>query len=221
MGCTNSAMNEGGALKHGCPDAGPVNSTGDPAIPLYNSTKPRCGGGGGAGAGEACNADVVEQPADLTTLDDHYARHVADFLALHTAGGPRAGRPFFAYVPFSHVHVPLSHNPRFQNKSRANTLFGDTLLEMDNTFGRIMTSLEQAKLDADTLVLVVGDNGPWNAYCEDAGSQGPFIGRMYRRNFPDPLHSHHNPLNPNRRRLRPARALAYPNPRFRVDAESA
>ena len=189
MGCSNTPLSENGTAIHGCPDSGPVNSTadGNPAIPLYNSTAPRCGGGGGGGAaGEACNADVVEQPADLTTLDDHYARHVADFLALHAAGGPRAGRPFFAYVPFSHVHVPLSHNPRFQNKSRANTLFGDTLLEMDNTFGRIMTSLEQAKLDADTLVLVVGDNGPWNAYCEDAGSQGPFIGRMYRRNFLDP-----------------------------------
>ena len=63
-----------------------------------------------------------------------------------------------------------------QNQSKRNTLFADTLLEMDDTFGRIMAQLEELKLDEDTLVLVVGDNGPWNAYCEDAGSQGPFTG---------------------------------------------
>ena len=151
MGCSNTPLSENGTAIHGCPDSGAVNSTDSPAIPLYNSTAPHC-------SGETCSADVIQQPADLTTLDDHYVQHVSDFLALHAAGGPRAGRPFFAYVPFSHTHVPLSHNPRFQNKSRVNTLFGDTLLEMDDTFGRIMKALEQASLDTDTLVLVVGDN---------------------------------------------------------------
>ena len=154
MGCTNSALRENGTAKHGCPDSG-VPDQGQPAIPLYNSTAPRCDGG----PGPACSADVVEQPADLTQLDDHYAKHVSDFFTLHAAGGAREGRPFLAYVPFSHVHVPLSHNPRFQNKSKRNTLFADTLLEMDDTFGRIMASLESLKLDENTLVLVVGDNG--------------------------------------------------------------
>jgi hypothetical protein len=170
MGCTNSALRENGTAKAGCPTSGAPNQ-GEPAIPLYNSTQPYC-----AGSGPVCSDDVVEQPADLRTLDDHYVRHVSDFLALHAAGGAREGRPFFAYVPFSHVHVPLSHNPRFQNQSKRNTLFADTLLEMDDTFGRIMAQLEELKLDEDTLVLVVGDNGPWNAYCDDAGSQGPFTG---------------------------------------------
>jgi hypothetical protein len=159
MGCTNSALRENGTAKAGCPTSGAPDQ-GEPAIPLYNSTQPRC-----AGSGPVCSDDVVEQPADLRTLDDHYVRHVSDFLALHAAGGAREGRPFFAYVPFSHVHVPLSHNPRFQNKSKRNTLFADTLLEMDDTFGRIMARLEELKLDEDTLVLVVGDNGARCARC--------------------------------------------------------
>jgi arylsulfatase A-like enzyme len=171
MGCTNTALTESGARKHGCPDSGAPNQ-GQPAIPLYNSTQPRCATPGSP----VCSGDVVQQPADLTTLDDFYAQTVHNFLARHAAGGPLEGVPFFAYVPFSHVHVPLSHNPRFQNKSKRNTLFADTLLEMDDTFGRIMASLEQLSLDFNTVVLVVGDNGPWNAYCNDAGSQGPFIG---------------------------------------------
>lgn len=157
MGCTNSALRENGTAKAGCPTSGAPDQ-GEPAIPLYNSTQPNC-----AGSGPVCSDDVVEQPADLRTLDDHYVSHVSDFLALHAAGGAREGRPFFAYVPFSHVHVPLSHNPRFQNKSKRNTLFADTLLEMDDTFGRIMAQLEELKLDEDTLVLVVGDNGARSA----------------------------------------------------------
>jgi arylsulfatase G len=157
MGCTNSALRENGTAKHGCPDGGAPDQ-GSPAIPLYNATAPKC-----AGAGPVCSDAVIQQPADLTQLDEHYVRHVSDFLALHAAGGAREGRPFFAYVPFSHVHVPLSHNPRFQNKSKRNTLFADTLLEMDDTFGRIMARLEQLKLDQDTLVVVVGDNGPVSA----------------------------------------------------------
>src|ERR1700749_1799530 len=28
-------------------------------------------------------------------------------------GGPLAGRPFFLYMPFSHIHVPLSHDPKY------------------------------------------------------------------------------------------------------------
>jgi len=47
---------------------------------------------------------------------------------------------------------------------------------MDATVGRIVDSLKSNGLADNTLLLVVGDNGPWNAYCEDAGSQGPFVG---------------------------------------------
>ena len=166
QGCSNTPLSENGTAIHGCPDSGPVNITDSPAIPLYNASAPKC-----AGSGPVCSDFVVQQPADLTQLDDHYVNHVSDFLALHAAGGAREGRPFFAYVPFSHVHVPLSHNPRFQNKSKRNTLFADTLLEMDDTFGRIMARLEQLKLDQDTLVVVVGDNGPVSA--PDLTQTGP------------------------------------------------
>ena len=173
MGCTNTAMNEQGGLKPpGCPTSGPGNS---PAIPLYNATAPRC-------TGVSCNAEIVQQPVDLTHLDDFYADSAAQFFAKHGPGGALSGTPFFAYVPFSHVHVPLSHNPKFTNASVRRTLFADTLLEMDDTVGRIVASLKQNGLLDNTLIIVVGDNGVWNAYvsyifanASQASTQSPKI----------------------------------------------
>lgn len=154
MGCTNSALTPGGKEKQGCPSTGPSNTTVN-AIPLYNATS-HC-----SGPGPTCSTSIIQQPADLTQLDDFYAEAVDAFLAPHSPSGPMAGTPFFAYIPFSHVHVPLSHNPKYQNASKRNNLFADTLLEMDATVGRIMASLKAYQLDTSTLVLVVGDNGRW------------------------------------------------------------
>ena len=150
MGCTNSALTANGTLKRGCPQSGPANKT-QLAIPLYNTTKD-C-----QGRGPTCSDFIIQQPADLTQLDDHYSAAAEAFFSKFGPGGDSVGRPFFAYFPFSHVHVPLSHNPRFQNASKRNNLFADTLLEMDATVGRIIQSLKSNKLDGNTLVLVVGE----------------------------------------------------------------
>ena len=170
MGCTNTALDDAGNPKRGCPTTGPANAT-QLAIPLYNSTL-RCDDALGA----ACSASLAQQPADLTGLDDYYGSAVEGFLARFGPGGAAAGTPFFAYLPFSHVHVPLSHAPRFRNASKRNNLFADTLLEMDATVGRVVAALKANALESNTIILVVGDNGPWNSYCAHAGSQGPFVG---------------------------------------------
>ncbi len=170
MGCTDTALDDAGNPKAGCPATGPANGT-PLAIPLYNSTK-KCDDARGA----TCSASILQQPADLTELDNYYGSAAESFFARFGPGGAAAGRPFFAYMPFSHVHVPLSHNKKFQNASKRNNLFADTLLEMDATVGRVVASLKANQLDKSTLVLVVGDNGPWNEFCSHAGSQGPFVG---------------------------------------------
>lgn len=166
MGCQNSALNASGLPKP--PGCSTTKNASSPAIPLYNASLD-C-------SGISCNSEIVQQPADLTLLDNFYAQAADEFISMHASGAPLHGTPFFMYVPFSHVHVPLSHNPRFRNASKRNNLFADTLLEMDDTVGRIVGSLRTHALDEDTLILVVGDNGPWNAYCDDAGSQGFFTG---------------------------------------------
>lgn len=122
-------------------------------MPLYNSTGVNCTGNGDS----SCNADIEEQPVNLTTLSGRYAAYAERYLQLpagHRSGthvppvvddvaGPvllgcrfiseQAGgeQPFFLYMAMSHMHVPLAHDPRFDNVSRRTDrqVFGDTLAE--------------------------------------------------------------------------------------------
>lgn len=57
------------------------------------------------------NADIIEQPVDLNQLCDHYADKANDFL--RSAISAEDEKPFFLYVAFAHMHVPLSHAPRY------------------------------------------------------------------------------------------------------------
>lgn len=148
----------------------PPPDTGTPALPLYNSTGPNCTGHA------SCNADIAQQPVDLTSLADVYAEGADEFISRHGAGGSRAGIPFFLYMAFSHVHVPLAHAAKWTNSSARNTVFGDTLMELDDTVGRIIASLDAAGVRNNTLVFLTGDNGPWEAKCDLAGSKGPWLG---------------------------------------------
>ena len=101
----------------------------------------------------------VQQPVNFTTLSDRYSAFATEFIG-NTTHDPR---PFFLYVPFSHIHTPqyvATRNSGRSGKSGAAGHFYDTLLELDETVGSIMAALTENKLDENTLVLVTGDNGP-------------------------------------------------------------
>jgi arylsulfatase A-like enzyme len=59
--------------------------------------------------------------------------------------------------------------------------FYDTLFELDETVGKIMASLKSHGVDDSTLVLVTGDNGPWEEKCDLTGSAGPYTG-LWQKN---------------------------------------
>ena len=70
------------------------------------------------------------------------------------------------------VHVPLYVSEKFKGKSKAG-LFGDVMMEVDWSVGRILETLRKNKLDKDTLVIFTSDNGPWLNYGDHAGSAAP------------------------------------------------
>ena len=157
-----------------CPTGPNTNPNGkEPsALALYNATT-NCGG-----AADNCNAQIVQAPLTEVELDRNYAGYLDAFFHNHSAPG---SPPFFAYMAFSHMHVPLFFDPKFANSSARNTLFGDTLMEADDTVRRIMASLRAAGLEDNTLVLATADNGPWAVKCELAGSPGPYIGAYQKK----------------------------------------
>jgi len=83
--------------------------------------------------------------------------------------------PFFLYLPYSMVHVPIYASDAFKGKSGAG-LWGDVVMELDASIGKVVETLREQGLAEDTLVIFTSDNGPWIGYGDHAGSPGPFRG---------------------------------------------
>lgn len=84
-------------------------------------------------------------------------------------------RPFFLYLPHAAVHVPIHPGPEFRGKS-PHGRFCDWVEEADWSVGRVLDTLRETRLDANTLVIFTSDNGPWLAHGADAGSAAPLYG---------------------------------------------
>ncbi len=110
--------------------------------------------------------EILEQPADQTTITMRYAEEAVRFIRA------RRDEPFFVYVPHSMPHVPLFRTPEFEGRSEAG-LYGDVIEEIDWSVGRILAALEEEGLADRTLVVFSSDNGPWTAFRTQGGLAGP------------------------------------------------
>ena len=177
-------------------DAGDFFSNQPVAIPLFDSSGPRCSGH------VNCSQDISQQPFDPFALNHRYAVRASEIFSRFKAGGPDAGKPFLLYVAFAHTHTPLAYQAKYDNASTRpgyQQVFGNTLAEVDGSVGEIMAALESNGLAEDTLVVLtagaqraclpllcglltralLADNGPADlpqSDCDDIGSAGPFLG---------------------------------------------
>ncbi|MDE0102740.1 MAG: arylsulfatase [Bryobacterales bacterium] len=70
----------------------------------------------------------------------------------------QADRPFFLYFAHRDTHGPIAPNERFLGSSGIGP-YGDFVLELDWSVGRILDTLDELGLSDDTLVLFSSDNG--------------------------------------------------------------
>lgn len=112
------------------------------------------------------NGEVVERPADQTTLTRRYTEEASQFIRA------RKDRPFFLYFAHTFPHVPLFASPAFQGKSRAG-IYGDAVQELDWSVGQVLDTLLDEGLAEKTLVFFTSDNGPWLIMGNQGGSAGP------------------------------------------------
>lgn len=120
------------------------------------------------------DGQVVEQPADQSTLTKRYTEEAIAFIQSQTKNdAPGTRIPFFLYLAHTFPHVPLFASPDFKGKSRAG-IYGDAVEEIDWSTGRILETLRQSGLAENTLVLFTSDNGPWLTQGAQGGSAGPF-----------------------------------------------
>ena len=75
--------------------------------------------------------------------------------------------PFFLYLPYFTVHTPIQSKPKTVEKYKAkingdkrfNPKFGAMIEHMDENIGRLLQSLKEEKLEENTLLVFLSDNG--------------------------------------------------------------
>ena len=111
------------------------------------------------------NEQVLERPAEQTTLTKRYTDEAIKFISANKS------KPFFLYLAHAMPHMPLFRSKEFENKSQRG-LYGDVIEELDANVGRLLDTLRQMKLDKNTLVVFTSDNGPWSLFDQQGGSAG-------------------------------------------------
>lgn len=95
--------------------------------------------------------EVIEYPADQTTLTKRYTEESIRFINANKDG------PFFLYLPHTMVHLPLAVSEAFAG--RTGKLIWDAIEEVDWSVGEILKAVSAAGIDDRTLVIFTSDNG--------------------------------------------------------------
>jgi len=106
-------------------------------------------------------------------IDSQLVERSIDFMSRQQ----QAGRPFFAYVPLTHLHFPTLPHHDFAGKTGAGD-FADSMVEMDHRVGQIIDFVDRAGLRDNTVFIFASDNGPefrrpWR------GTAGPWTGTYH------------------------------------------
>jgi arylsulfatase A-like enzyme len=75
----------------------------------------------------------------------------------------QAGKPFFAYVPLTQVHLPTEPSKQFAGKT-GNGDWADVLAQMDWCVGQILDAVTELKIQDNTIFVFTSDNGPEDTY---------------------------------------------------------
>jgi arylsulfatase A len=148
------------------PSAEGAKSNPDKPLPVPNPNKPKANANATADA-DGTGVRNPQPPLPLVENDKAIARLRAEdqfqFTKNYTERAVKFIRehqekPFFLYLPHSAVHFPLYPSKEYMGKS-PNGLLGDWAQEVDWSVGRVLDTLRELKLDANTLVIFTSDNG--------------------------------------------------------------
>jgi len=119
------------------------------------------------------NGGLVEEEGHVTDL---IAREAVRWLE------QRAQKPFFLYVPFTAIHVPIREpEPWLQANAHladpAQRLRAACATHMDHAIGQVLAVLDRKRLRDDTLVILLSDNG---AHAPGDNQGGPYPGEYER-----------------------------------------
>ena len=88
-----------------------------------------------------------------------------------------AGKPFFAYVPYTQPHIPALPHPDFVGRT-GNGDYADVVVEMDHQAGRVLDAIDRLGIRDNTIVIWTSDNGPEDIF-PYVGAAGPWRGTYF------------------------------------------
>jgi arylsulfatase len=127
---------------------------------------------------EARKGQKAQRVGDLNldtrrTMEAEITKRAIEFIKRNA----QAGKPFFAYVASSLMHMPVLPGPDFVGKT-GNGDWADTLAELDYRTGQILDAIKQAGIENNTLVIFTSDNGPEATHPWE-GDSGPWRGTYF------------------------------------------
>ena len=104
------------------------------------------------------NTDPKKVEADAFYTTDAYAERATDFINKH------ADEPFFLYLPLNACHAPIEapqkYLDRFQQfKDPRRQALAAVISAMDDAVGQVLAALREHKLEENTLIFFLSDNG--------------------------------------------------------------
>lgn len=70
-----------------------------------------------------------------------------------------AGKPFFAFIPYTQTHMPVIPSKEFAGRS-GNGDWGDVLMQIDVYTGELLDTLDELGIADNTIFIFTSDNGP-------------------------------------------------------------
>jgi arylsulfatase len=106
----------------------------------------------------------------METCDDDFAAAACDFITRQH----KAGKPFFVWASFTHMHVITHTKPKSLGQAGPDqSPYHDTMIDHDKNVGTLLDLLDELGIADDTLVIYSTDNGPHMNTWPD-GAMTPF-----------------------------------------------
>src|SRR5881628_1028050 len=106
---------------------------------------------------QACKDTGPLSKARMVAIDDDIANRAVDFIQRQH----RAGKPFFVWVNFTHMHFRTHTKPSSIGQSgRWQSPYHDTMIDHDKNVGSVLKALDDLGVANNTFVMYSTDNGP-------------------------------------------------------------
>ena len=118
-------------------------------------------------------------PEVIATYDAEFRagfdRKITDWAIEFMTRCKEADTPFYAYLPYTQVHIPPIPDPEYVGKTKRGNI-ADLLTQLDDFTGRILDALDELGLTQDTIVVWTSDNGADPNYRAPAMDPDPLGG---------------------------------------------